>query len=233
MSQQLECARCEAEGTIARYAAGTIAPEAAAAFEDHFLVCGRCQASVRAGSGARQQFRIGLGIRRAPYFRRWGIGLAAAAAVGVIALRGLETARIRQLGVVAQAPMYLDTPVRGSENDDAARFDAAIVAYHQARYDDALEHFAQLRGPEARVVVDFFSGVSALMLGRARAAEARLTSVIAAGPSPYYPEALYYRAKSHLMQGRKGAAVIDLRAAQGLPSPIAQQAVALLKQLEE
>ena len=233
MTLGLQCARYEADDTLARYVAGTLPPEQTAPFEDHLLLCERCQASVRAVSGARRHFSEGKRIRRRPAPRWWAVGLAAAAVAGVIGVRAIESVRVRHLGIVTEAPIYLGTPVRGPEQEAAVVFDSAIVAYNRADYADALRRFDRIDSAAGRIVVDFFAGASALMLGRAREAEVRYSAVIASGHSPYYDEALYYRAKAYLQQGRKAAAIADLRAARRLSSPVADQSAALLKELEE
>ncbi|MGQ0813503.1 MAG: tetratricopeptide repeat protein [Gemmatimonadota bacterium] len=230
MSHELECARFEAAGTIVKYVARTIEPAEGAAFEDHLIICERCQTSVRAGSGARQHFQSGGTIVRNRGNLRWLVGLPAAASLAaLIASRGIETAQLKQLGVVDAAPLYLGVPVRG-DDEEALRFDSAMAAYNAGDYQAALRHFDALR--DGGVVVDFFAGVSELMLKRAGKAETRLSRVIAAGNSPYYAEALYYRAKSYLQQRRKAHALADLRAAGALQSPLTPQAEELLNELE-
>lgn len=231
MNQTLQCARYESDGTIARYVAGTLLAEEVAAFEDHFLLCERCQASVRAGSGARNHFAAGAPVRRRTRLNPWYPGLAAAVIGGLLLIRVLDGNETRGYGEVSQAPLYLGTPVRG--DDDDARFAAAMLSYNEARYADALEQLRSIEGSGSRVVVDFFAGASALMLDRAGEAAESFSAVIDAGPSPYYAEALYYRAKAHLQRGREKPALQDLRIAAGLGSPISEQAASLLKQLEE
>lgn len=231
MNQTMQCARYESDGTIARYVAGTPPTEETAAFEDHLLLCERCQASTRAGSGVRKHFAGGAATRRRLRPDSWYAGLAAAVLAGLLLVRAVDNTEMRRYGEVSQAPLYLGMPVRGQHDD--ARFAAAMLAYNEARYEAALRDLRRIEGPESRAVVDFFTGVSALMLGRAAEAAESLTKVIDAGPSPYYPEALYYRAKAHLQQGREKPARRDLRIAVGLNSPISEQAASLLKQLEE
>lgn len=233
MNQTLQCARYEADGTIARYVTGTLPASELAAFEDHFLLCERCQASVRAGSGVHDHFASGAPVRRRARLNPWYAGLAAAALGGLLLMRAADTNHTRDYGQVTQAPLYLGTPVRGNDQREEAKFDAAMLAYNEARYADALQQLRGIEGSESRVVVNFFTGASALMLGRASEAAEAFTSVIDAGPSPFYAEALYYRAKAHLQQGREKPALQDLRVAVGLGSPVSEQAASLLKQLED
>lgn len=231
MNHTLQCARYESDGTMARYVAGSLPAEEVAAFEDHFLLCERCQTSVRAGSGVRDHFASGAPLRRRVRWNPWYSGVAVAALGGLLLLRAVDSNETRHYGEVRQAPLYLGTPVRGQQDD--TRFDAAMLAYNEGRYADALQQLRGIEGSESRVVIDFFAGASALMLGEAVVAAQAFTAVIEAGASPYYAEALYYRAKAELQRGREKAAVQDLRIAVGLGSPISEQAVTLLKQLEE
>lgn len=232
MNLQMECARYEADGTIARYVAGKLAPEDVAAFEDHYLQCERCQRSVRAGSGARDHFAAGATIRGVTRWP-WAVGLVAAGIATILVAQTFASNDMRKLGLVEHAPMYLGTPIRGDADAAAALFDSAMIAYNEERYADAQHHFSRIDDPDGRIVVDFYAGVSALMLRRPQEGERSLSAVVAAGASPYYAEALYYRAKAHLQQNDKAAALADLRVAIGIPSPAAQQAAALLKQMEE
>lgn len=230
MSGQNECARFEGDGTIARYAAGNLPPDESAAFEDHYLVCELCQRSVRAASGARKHFASGARIRNR---RPWMIGLTAATIATAALFSIADVLRVRRLGEVTEAPLYLGSPVRSSEDAESLVFDSAMAAYNEQRYDDALAQLDRIQSSDGRVVDEFFSGISALMLGQYRRAERHLSVVIAAGDSPFYAEALYYRAKARLQRGSTDGAAADLRNAAQQDSPIRAEAAALLEQMEE
>lgn len=228
--QAMRCTEFEQDGTIARYAAGALSQQDSEAFEDHYLLCERCQASVRAASGVRHHFAGGARIRNR---RPWLVGLAAAALAAVALFNIADLLQTRRLGDVSVAPVYLGSPVRAGSTSDAAAFDAAMLAYNDGRYEEALERLQQIGDGDGRIVVDFFAGASALMLERARDAQASFTAVIARGDSPFHAEALYYRAKAFLQRGKRASAIADLRQAVALDSPVREEAQSLLKQLED
>jgi hypothetical protein len=230
MKQDIRCVSFEADGTIARYAAGRLPAEDSAVFEDHYLLCLRCQASVRAASGVQRHFGSGAVIRNR---RPWMIGLAVATIATVVFFNVRDVMQARRLGAVENAPLYLGSPVRSAGDDQAQLFDAAMTAYGEEHYADALAQLARIESSEGRSVVDFYAGVSALMVDRNRDAQDRFSAVIARGESPFYAEALFYRAKAFLRRGRKASAIADLRAAAALVSNIQPEAAALLRQLED
>lgn len=230
MSGETLCVRLESNGTIARYAAGNLPPDESAGFEDHYLLCASCQTSVRAAAAARAHFANGARIRNR---RTWLAGFAAAAIATVAFFTVNNALHLRRLGAVGEAPLYLGTPVRTGESTDAIVFDSAMVAYNEQRYAEALDKLRRVESPEGQQIVEFFSGISSLMLGQAGKAQGHLSVVVESGDSPFYAEALYYRAKAQLQRGARAGAAADLRKAAELDSPIREDAAALLERMED
>lgn len=233
MNENPMCAEWEANGTIARYVTGEAYPSDGEAFEDHFLTCARCQASVRAASAARAHFASGgLSRRGRVFLTPLFLGVAAASVAGVLALRAVHTSQLRELGAVADAPMYLGVPVRATAGPPAMLFDSAATAYNAERYRDAAAMLARLDAQDPEPVATFLLGASHMMLGEPVQAEQVFSRLIGAGDSPYLGEALYYRAKMRLQLGRMSAAEADLRAAVRNGGLAAQPAADILSKLE-
>ena len=230
-----QCNEFEASGIIARYVAGNLDDAAAQQFEDHYLTCARCQASVRAGSVARES-----DVARAPATRGRrimlgaAITLAAASFAGVTLWRGGDGALLRELGRVDIAPLYLGAPVRAAESAGVIVFDSAMALYSERRYADAAEVLEGAVGNASdEPALSFFLGISHLMAGSTERAETALTRAIAAGESVYLTEALLYRAKTQLQRGDRAAAARDLRLAAQRTGDAAAEAQRILERLEQ
>ena len=216
----LDCNAVEERGLVERYVAGSLDEENLRAFEIHLLGCAECQTDVRTGAAVREAMRHPEEHRRHHIFRI--AGLAAAAAIVMVLLIPRATAKdpLTTLGATREAPVYLGVPIRGTADDSI--FAAAMAEYSRRDFASAAR---QLRGVggEAAVPAAFFRGSSLLMLGKADAATAEFSRVIALGASPYLAEAHFYRAKAHLLRGRANEALADLRAA-AADSSVAEQA---------
>ena len=226
------CDELEARGALAGYVAGTLDEPTAAEFEDHFLTCARCQASVRAGMVVRQ----GIPQQKSQHRTRLWLAagsLAAAAFAGVLFWQSADSSRLRGLGVVDVAPIYLGAPVRAYETNEFALFDSAMAQYAAARYPEAAALLQRLRtAGKQDASLDFFLGASQLLAGSPAQAERAFTAVIDRGDNLYVAEAHFYRAKARLQLGKRSGALEDLGVAAAAAGGISQSARKLVQQLE-
>lgn len=231
MTNASTCDSHEASGAIARYVAGILDSDGAQELENHFLTCERCQRSIAAGSVVRKTDRPQPCRTRAP---AWVLTAAAASVAAVLIVRTVQQPSTTDLGRVVSAPAYVGTPVRATSGLAPALFDSAMTAYNRADYLASSSLLTQLNqiAPDD-VAVMFFLGASQIMLEHAADAEASFTAVIAASPTQYRGEALYYRGLAFLQMNRKREAVSDLRGALAEDPALAMQARDLLQRLGE
>lgn len=193
---------------VAAYLDGRLPPSDADLVEAHLAECETCR---------REIIQVERIVRPRPGRRRIytaALAVTAAAALLLIAFpralrlggdpRGpsgteASTLRIRELGNVAQAPIYLGVSVRAASEQGTKMFAAGMRAYTDARYADAITDLrgarsAGVEGPAAT----FFLGASHLMLGDAKSAAEEFARVVAMGQTPYLAEAHYYGAKAFL-----------------------------------
>lgn len=232
MTNAIKCDSYEASGALDRYVAGTLDIDSAEALEDHFLTCERCQRSIAAGSVIRR-----TGARARPYRSRvpaWALTAVAASLTTILLVRTVQQTATRELGRVADAPLYAGTPVRSPSDTPSVLFDSAMTAYNRRDYRASTIMLTRLNdiAPNNPAVL-FFLGAGQIMLDHASVAERSFSGVIAVGPSQYRGEAFYYRAKTLLQQDKRNEAVTDLRAAQAADPAVATQAAELLRRLEE
>lgn len=228
------CAELEARGIIAQYVARSLDEETSNAFEDHFLTCAQCQASVKIGMVARGVAGAAQSRRRSRMTLYGSVASLAAACVAGIVLWPRGGDELRSMGRVEVAPLYLGAPMRADANRAVALFDSAMTMYAARRYGEAITVFELARAAGADdPALDFFLGASQLLRGAARAAETSLTSVIDRPENLYLAEAYYYRAKARLQQNNRAGAVKDLRRAATIEGPTSDSARALLQKLEE
>lgn len=233
MPHDLTCTEAEERGYPERYAAGTLDDDAVSLFEEHFLVCARCQQSVALASAVRRSAHAAPRRTRRRRYVTGALALAAAATFAVLRLH--DTDSVRSLGRVETPPSYAGMAVRGASTPDDTVFAAAMAAYDAGDYASAA---AQLRAlVNAGVTsppVNFFLGASLLMTGQPQAAAAALAQVIAAGDTPYAGDARYYRALAFLQGDRPDSAEALLNAAvrDGATTTAAAHARDLLRRLE-
>ena len=200
---------------VAAYVDGALSRPAAASVEAHLAQCAACRAevvqitrAVRPRRGRRRSYVVA--------------SVAAAAAVLLIAWPptplpradggdDLLAAQLRELGRVAQAPIYLGASVRSSSAQGPQRFASGMRAYTSAQYAEAIAELGAARaagidGPAAR----FFLATSQLMLGDASGAATEFARVAAMGETPYLAEAHYYRAKALLRLAQFNDAELEL-----------------------
>lgn len=223
------CDRFEEQGTVARYVAGTSPADEVATFEDHYLTCPRCQQSVQVGAVVRN---AALPARRRPMRRALLLTAAATVAV-VVGVRGFQQSNVRSLGIVQTPPIYLGAAMRGSAEESSSTFDAAMSAYGKGDYVTAASRLGKLEEGTPDVTVAFFRGASLLMLRDGKGANAEFSKVLERGPTIYQGEALYYRARAHLLMGHRKQAEEDLQAAIANDSGIRIAAQQLLADLSK
>lgn len=200
--------------TVAAYVDGRLSSSDAAGAEAHLAECATCRAEV---------VQVNAIVRRRRPRRRY-VGALAAAAV-LILLMVPRVVRspvlssgdaVRELGAVAQPPVYLGVSVRAASEQGTRMFATGMRAYTDARYTDAV---TDLRGARSSGVqgpaATFFLGASLLMLGDATSAVEELARVIAMGQTQYRAEAHYYRAKALLRLNRRSDALTELEQAIG------------------
>lgn len=205
------CAAMRDRGLVERYVAGKLPEPEASELEAHYLTCARCQADVRLAAAIAG---APLESARRPVLRWAGIGVAIAAGLTAVLLVGprRDSAELRRLGGVLEAPVYLGVQVRGDAAPADSLFDAAMVAYGAQRYDDAIAGLdAVLRSGADSAPAGFFRAAGLLMTGRNRDAADGFRRVVALGESPYLAESHYYLAKALIRMGRGGDAVAELR----------------------
>lgn len=232
------CTGFETNGTVARYAAGSLAAVREQEFERHMVSCAACQEAVRLAAGTRAALRETAPQEREGVARRTGrrriIVLSAAAAALAIAVAGngwLDRRAVQRLGMVTDMPAYQSIEVRASSQEADTLFVNAMRLYQQGRFHESLPLLRAARERGADVAAtSFFIGVMELRAGRQRAAVAALSRSLRAG-SPYAPEARYYTAKAWLQLARADSARPHLEQAGGADSPIAAPARALADSL--
>lgn len=228
---QSRCDEIREQGIAERYAAGTLPEAEAAAFEQHYLTCARCQADVRLAAAIRN---APAGSRRRISMLPVGLALAVAAGLMAVVLLGpwRRAADLVRLGGIAEAPVYLGVQVRGAQSPADSLFDRAMAHYELRQYEAAAAGLrsALAAGVDAAPAL-FFQAASLLALGRDEDAARGFSSVIASGDTPYLPEARYYLAKALLRLGRGREAMTQLRQVAG-GSAVGPRASALADSVE-
>ncbi len=220
-----------------RYTAGLLGPAEAAAFEDHLLLCERCQTEVRLAVGLRRVIRTAparAARRRAVLIGGASLALAAGLAAFLLWPRVVNR-QLAELGTVLEPPAYLGLSVRAAPRAGDSLFAAAMDAYVTHRYDAAAAALrAALAAGVDTVPTEFFLASADLMRGRPREAADAYARVIAAGAAaaPYLPEAHAYRARALLQLGRAREALIELDGVMRLGGPDSTAARALADSLQ-
>lgn len=223
------CQAIQERAVVERYVAGRLNETDTELFQDHLLVCGRCQAEVRLAVGIRAALSEAKAPRRTLRFLTAAGALAIAAGLValMIARRGPESYLI-ELGAVAQPPIYLGVPVRESGAESDSLFTAAMSSYGAGGFREAEELLRRVVAlDEDALPAHFFLGAVLLELGRPADAEPQFEWVTRQGETPYTQEAHYYRAKALLRLGRGTEALDALGLAASPGGELGQTAAAL------
>ena len=228
-SQPSHCQVLEDAGVHERYLAGSLPAEEAHAFEDHVLLCTRCQ----------QTLEVGAAIRSAPKrAKSWlprliGAGTLAAAAMAAFLVFGPDR-QVTSLGTITEPPIYLGIAVRSDDGTPEDQFERGMEHYNRGDYAAAVATLHSALDAGAPVPpTAFFLGAAQLLLDEPKSAAAAFSRVIGAGDSPYLVEARFYRAKAYLRGNRAGPAKADLRVVVShADHPLAREARDLLAKVE-
>ncbi len=234
MSERLSCQTVSDGSFVARYVAGTLPDPETTAFEEHLLICERCQGDVHLAVAIREALPDSQGAAARSPWPRWlgpSVMTLAAAAVlaGVILVsRDRVPDAVVRLGEVAQPPVYLGVAVRQDPSQGDSLFGAAMAAYAVGDFARAAAELPRALAAGADTVpVQFFAGASLLMSERPEDAAEAFRAVIRGGDTPYFAESHYYLAKALLRLGHVAEARRELAAAAGSGSEIADAARAL------
>jgi hypothetical protein len=138
-------------------------------------------------------------------------------------------ALLEQLAAVV-APRYVAVATRGTA-DRRDRFDRAMADYAAGRHAQAADALRALAAERPAADVDFFLGISELMIGRAAAARDRLERVVSGQVQPYADEAHFYLAKASIRLGDVARARRELALAIEREAGPEGEAARLLKRL--
>jgi uncharacterized protein HemY len=154
--------------------------------------------------------------------------LAAAAVIVLV----LSRDPFAELGRLDAAAPFQGMAVRAAAGPLLV-IDSALAAYARADYHMAERQLARASTGNAEPGVQFFLGVSRLMLGRSSDALAPLVGALAPPENPYALEARFYLAKAFLQLGQPDSAAAHLRLVSGDTSTLARQARALLVRIDQ
>ncbi|HZO53367.1 MAG TPA: tetratricopeptide repeat protein [Bryobacteraceae bacterium] len=250
MDHAMSCEQIERDEIVEKYVAGTLAEDAAEAFEEHYFRCAACLARLETVQNAIVLMRSPLKMRRYSY-----AGLAMAAGL-VIALTGAlvwkfsEVSDRRTPVTVArqqpppqnpwaelgrfEAPVYREARLRGAGDSASEDFQQGMAAYQQGNYAKAvslLQKAAKSNPREAQTM--FFAGISLILAGNTAEGLETLRRVDALGLTPYQEESRFYQAKALLQQGDSTAARNVLTAVVAMHGDWETQAKELLAKLAQ
>jgi anti-sigma factor RsiW len=228
----MDCETVARENLTERYLAGKLDPAVKEQWELHYFGCDRCAELLATWQAIDKPLRGMAGsirqeIRRRKTTGRW---LWAGAAIAAALLVGLGIKMTRRSGpaprpdIAAKVPAVnpltelarLDPPtykpptLRSAGSKAEARFQKAMEPYVTRDYPLTITGLrAALELDPAAAAPRFFLGACDLLTGNA-AGGARELERVAAGDSPFAPEARFDLAKAYLMQGNKDQAIAAL-----------------------
>jgi hypothetical protein len=210
MIASTDCPEFRADDTVARWVAQTLPEPEAGRFEEHLLVCERCQEAVRAATTIRAGLRrtaavVPTGLR----WRRLIVPLGLAAALALILLRPAGDPLLR-LADPGPAPAFVPVPVRTAQAAPSVG-DRGMQAYVAGNYRRAARLLDSAAAIDPTPATRFFLGVSLLKSGNAPDAAAALGVVVGDSVNPYAAEAALWLAKAWLRAGRPDSAEAVLR----------------------
>ena len=216
MTTRAICPAEQDDDVVRRWTAGTLEPDASAAFEGHLLECARCQHAVEDLVAVRAELARGrTRRRRSQRFARW-IPLGAAAAIAIAWFMRASTDPLRQLARADQVPEFVGEVVRSAPDDTVATVaDSGLAAYRAGDYLRASAFFAHVATTTSSPSLDFFLGASLLAADLPARAVPAFRRVLAASPNVYELEARLYLAKAFLRERQPDSALSVLRSMPG------------------
>jgi tetratricopeptide (TPR) repeat protein len=236
------CLRSGNHELMERYLNQDLPEGEAEEFEAHVLECADCAealerlATLRAELERRRE-EIEAAPRRAPSSGSWmpWLGLAAVAVVAaglLFLMRGESRQSMAPLASI-EAPIYVESQLRGTADEAEERFRTAMELYQEADFRGALTELeAAAELDSERIELQFFLGACRLLTGDVDGAIKDLNRVIELGDTPFLEEALFLRAQGHLVQENPAAAAADLRSILELDGDWVSRAQDQLEQLE-
>jgi TolA-binding protein len=212
----VNCEEVEKKDILGAYIAGKLPEAERDQFEEHFFGCERCLEQVEAGRLARRALEAKPVSRGAG--RYWWVGaLAAAAAVllGVWIWKGaVPQAPPRPVIAVAEKPArpnyellarfdppaYRPSTLRGAERV-ARTFRDGMKLYTNGDFAGAAAGLRAIAAGGENPEALYYLGISELLSGERESGIADLRKTIAAGDTPYRPEARFYLGKALLGSG--------------------------------
>jgi tetratricopeptide (TPR) repeat protein len=250
----MDCEAVERENIPERYLAGTLDPDLKAQWELHYFSCGRCAELLATWQAIDRPLRDMAGsirqvIRPRQTTGRWlwaGAAIAAAVLVGLgirLATTSGNAPPHPQIAVTAPAvnpltelarldpPSYRSPTLRGAGSQAEVQFQKAMESYLTRDYLGAIAGLrAALDLDPAAAAPRFFLGACEVLTGDT-ASGARDFERVAAGDSPFAPEARFDLAKAYLQQGNKDKAIATLRPLADVPSDFQEPARQLMARL--
>jgi predicted Zn-dependent protease len=258
----MDCDRIRKRHIADEYRAGRLSPEETEAYERHYFTCDACFSDLRFHDRVASELKFagaelfapeiaaemrpatqGPALETAPLWRRakgwlaprpvWTGGLAAAAAIAVIALLMIDSAQraahLRELWTPRPHP-YIASDLRGPIA--LPEFQEAMQHYGAGRFEAAAERLRRAaRETPLEVDVRFYLGVSLLLTGKPK--EARRSLAVAAELQPSSTLFAWYLAQAHLACSRATEAEALLRRIAATQSEHAAAADSLLEKIAE
>jgi hypothetical protein len=202
----------------ARYVAGTLQADERDAFEEHLLSCDDCRHEVRLGAGVRAAGPVAVPPAW-PVRRRARVLAPLLAAAGVVLVLGVNAMRSDGLGRVEAIP-FVAGAARATSDPVAALVDGGMAAYAARDYSRAAQLLERASAGDPSAGVQFYRGVSLLMLRRDDAAVTVLLRALEPAGNPFADDARYYAMKGLVRMRLRDSAVALARAALAGTEPV-------------
>ena len=234
MKASPSCSWPDRDETVAQWTAGSLDPEASAAFESHLVACALCQGAVEELTAVRAALRRNRSRRPSrTHVAVWMAPAAIAAALVMLLVSQFGTDPLDRLGRIDSLPTFGGERLRGARDGLAGSADRGLEAYRDGRFDEA----ARLLGEASRAArsagIDFYLGSSLLALDRPADALVALGRALDA-PGVYGDEARLLIAKAHLQLRQPDSALAVLgRLSSDSPDALGRHARALRDSIRE